>query len=340
MRFVRFFVLVPSAITIAVDAFHDCVQSRRSSLKRRRRRPGRPSFSSDTSSPCSGGICVGMTDGPHQGGNASYPVAWNGTTGTRLEAFMTVPQYPKALDGITYYIWTDIFFGDESLGRMNQLVPQLLLGSVLDESTGPPDYKPKWHTHATWMFGAHYFFETLNLTTMKTESHAAYGPLFPAYPGEKVYTLFEMILEGTQDDADTTSNKTSYVTDSFFPIWTLTMQVVGDPARMSILPIRHPYMGMGRNGPRPSYSWFEPNFQHLCLNSCWELYGAIDAEHLPTSGAVYNLTITQPKQEHSHAYYDFTTWEQDEGNGICPSCRVEEHHSRDTQQVNIEIQVV
>jgi hypothetical protein len=25
---------------------------------------------------------------------------------------MTVPAYPEKLDGICYYIWTDIFFGD------------------------------------------------------------------------------------------------------------------------------------------------------------------------------------------------------------------------------------
>lgn len=240
---------------------------------------------------------------------------------------MTVPQYPKKLDGITYYLWTDIFFGDESLGRMNQLVPQLLLGSVLDDSSGPPDYKPKWHTHETWMFGAHYFFETLNLTTLKNEGHAAYGELFPAHPGETLYTLFEMTLEGTDDDV-------------FYPIWTLTMQVQGDPSRTSILYIRHPYMGMGMHWPQPTTSWFEPHYAHLCLNSCWEMYGASDGDHLPSSGAIYNLTISQPFQEHAQSdYYDFTTWEQDEGNGVCPSCSVNVSHTADTQHVDIEIHV-
>ena len=36
-----------------------------------------------------------------------------------------------------------------------QFVPQLILGSALDSSSGPPDYKPAWHTHTTWAFGAH-----------------------------------------------------------------------------------------------------------------------------------------------------------------------------------------
>ena len=38
--------------------------------------------------------------------------------------------------------------------RMNQFVPQLMLGNPLDGSSGPPLYKPKWHAHKTWCFGA------------------------------------------------------------------------------------------------------------------------------------------------------------------------------------------
>jgi hypothetical protein len=308
--------------------------------RRRRRRLGvKLSNGTASSSPsCAGGICVGMTNGPHQGGNASYPVAWNGTTGTRLESYMTVPELPRKLDGITYYLWTDIFFGDEGLGRMNQLVPQLLLGSVLDESTGPPQYLPKWHTHKTWMFGAHYFFELFNVTTFKTEGHAAYGELFPAYPGETLYTVFEMILEGSQT-INTTHSTTSHSTDKFYPIWSLTMQVVGDPSRTSILPIRHPYMNMGKDWKEPSTNWLEKSFRHLCMNACWEIYGAFDADHLPSSGATYNLSITQPRQEKLDSYYNFTTWERDEGNGKCPSCTVKESHTSIKQQVNIEVQV-
>jgi hypothetical protein len=47
------------------------------------------------------------------------------------------------------YIWTDIFFGDMSYGRMNQFVPQLILGNALDGSSGAPAYKPKWGEHKT-----------------------------------------------------------------------------------------------------------------------------------------------------------------------------------------------
>lgn len=44
-----------------------------------------------------------------------------------------------------------------SYGRMNQLVPQLILGNALDGSSGPPEYNPHYGTHLTWEFGAHYF---------------------------------------------------------------------------------------------------------------------------------------------------------------------------------------
>lgn len=57
------------------------------------------------------------------------------------------------IDGICYYIWTDIFFGDMSNGRMNQFVPQLILGNALDGSSGAPAYKPKWGEHKSYSFG-------------------------------------------------------------------------------------------------------------------------------------------------------------------------------------------
>ena len=70
---------------------------------------------------------------------------------------------------------------------MNQFVPQLILGNALDGTSGPPDYKPHWGHHETYMFGAHYFFEHTN------GSGAAYGKLFPAYVGETLYTSFTQV---------------------------------------------------------------------------------------------------------------------------------------------------
>ena len=123
----------------------------------------------------------------------------------------TVPDYPKNLSGICYYIWTDIFFGDVGNGRMNQFVPQLILGNALDGTSGPPDYKPHWGHHETWMFGAHYFFEHVN------GSGAAYGTLFPAFVGETLYTSFVQHPIGTNGDFG----------------WTLTMGAMNDSSRTS-----------------------------------------------------------------------------------------------------------
>lgn len=60
-------------------------------------------------------------------------------------------------------------------------------------STGPPDYKPKWEEHKTWVFGSQYFMEINNTKTNKTaEGHAATGELFEAKVGEVLYTKFEL----------------------------------------------------------------------------------------------------------------------------------------------------
>lgn len=273
---------------------------------------------------CAGGLCVGMRNGPHEGGNASYPVLWNGANATFVRSTMTVPGLPELIDGITYYVWTDIFFGDVGRGRMNQMVPQLILGSALDGSSGPPDYQPKWGDHETWVFGSHYYFEIESSSDgNKTESHAAYGEMHPAYPGEELFTTFELSPGG--DGMDVKS-----------PKWTLTMGVVNDDERVSTLVIDRPYMGLGAEWEgEPSVSWTETNYQNICINACWELYGADDSAHLPSSGAQYFLEIQQPRPQS----YCFTSWEQDEGNGVCPSSSIGEKHDEQTQYVSIDIGV-
>ena len=271
---------------------------------------------------------------PHEGGNASYPVAWNGKSATFINVTMTVPNLPHKTTNITYYIWTDIFFGDGLYGRMNQFVPQLLLGDVLDSSTGPPYYKPKFHHHDTWVFGSHYFWELYNTTTTKTTSHAAYGQLFPTWPGEVLYTSFELKV------ANNNNKEKGMVTHS--PKWILTMGVVGDDSRVSELVISQPYMGMGSDWEhQPSTSWLEEPYHNMCINSCWELYGATDNDHLPTSGSRYEITIHQPTtNNNNNTFFNFiSSWEQDEGNGICPSCTVQESHTNQDQSIIIDIDV-
>ncbi len=224
---------------------------------------------------CAGGLCVGMRGGPHEGGPAHYVVGNKSTGFTSVSSNMTVPLYPRKQDGITYFIWSDIFFGDMSYGRMNQIVPQLLLGEVLSGSTGPPDYNPIYSTISTWMFGAHYFFEVFNASTQQVDAKAAYGGLFPALEGETLFTTFDVYA------------------GPFGPAWLVRMGVVGDATRVSEIRVEQPYMGLGGGWPLPSVSWAEQNFTNLCINACWEIYGGVDADHLPSSGAEFNISIVR-----------------------------------------------
>jgi hypothetical protein len=219
-----------------------------------------------------------MHGGPHEGGPSSYPVGTAEKGFTTVSSTMTVPELPQKQDGICYYIWSDIFFGDMSWGRMNQFVPQLILGNALDASSGPPDYKPKWGLHKTWAFGAHYFFETYNGATNSTESHAAYGEIFEAKAGEQLYIKFEATQKADANDGN--------------PTWTLTMGAVNDKSRTSTVVVDKPYMGLGVDWPVPTTSWSELNYTNLCVNSCWELYGANDRAHLPGNGSHYVITVS------------------------------------------------
>jgi len=268
-----------------------------------------------------------MHGGPHEGGPASYPVGTPESGFTRVSSTMTVPQYPKKLDGITYYIWTDIFFGDMGLGVMNQFVPQLVLGSALDGSSGAPDFKPHWGEHKTWMFGAHYFFEVLNGTdsTKQAQGRAAYGKLYPAKPGEKLFTSFEL-APSTVEGAG--------------PVWTLKMGAVDDPQRVSSVVVPAPYMGLGLDWPVPTSSWLERNYTNMCINACWELYGAADRDHLPGSGSQYVITVEQSKHKNKKPFPWVSQWDEDEGAGkSCANSSIIESHNASVQHVTWDISV-
>merc|ERR1719272_2621966 len=182
---------------------------------------------------------------------------------------MNVPGYPKKMDGITYFIYFNIFFSGKGHGRMNQFVPQLMLGNPLCNSSGPPDYKPQWQNHRSWVFGSQYFMEINNTKTNKTaEGHAATGDLFPAKQGEMIFTKFEL------------SEKW---------VWTLSMGVVGDPTRVSTVVADKPFMGLVSEDMT---SWSEPEYNKCNVNSCWELYGVTDEDHFPSTGSHYDMRIT------------------------------------------------
>lgn len=140
------------------------------------------------------------------------------------------------------------------------------------------------------------------------------GSFFPATVGEVLYTSFNR------------SKETG---------WTLTMGAVNDPSRTSTLVVAQPYMGLGKHWPTPSTSWSEANYTNLCINACWELYGAGDREHLPGSGSQYNLFVKQGKPK---SFPWVAKWDQDEGgNKPCPSSTIAEHHTDVEQHVQWNI---
>ena len=227
-----------------VASFHDCVQPRSSW---RVPGPGRGVMPpAPPSSECGGGLCLGMHGGPHEGGPASYVVG-NASTGfTSMHATMTVPGLPKKTDGLCFYIWTDMYFGHMSQGRMTQFVPQLLLGDCLSGSTGYPHYDPTYSFTPTWEFAAHYFFEIFDPPSNQTIAKAAYGNKYPAVEGEVLFTTF-----------------TATAAPDGSPQWTLEMGVVGDPTRLSTLFVPVPYMGLGEQWEIPTKSWGELNYTNV-----------------------------------------------------------------------------
>jgi len=206
---------------------------------------------------CAGGLCAGL---------AHYPV----DPGNRFYAEFNVPKLPEKVDGLTFYIYFNIFFGDAKPGgKMNQFVPQLMLGEPLCDSSGPPLYKPVWHPHETWVFGSQYFFELFNETSNKTEGHAATGDLFSCSEGEVLWTAFTLSADWE---------------------WTLNMGVVGDTKRTSTVVADKPYMGL--LPPSVTKSWKEDVFNRTFVGSCWELYGIKDSSSYPSSGSNYTHTFS------------------------------------------------
>eukprot|EP00947_MAST-08B_sp_MAST-8B-sp1_P000586 g586.t1 len=214
--------------------------------------------SSSSSQPCNGGACSSLVH---------YPVK-----GTTHYAVFNVPELPKSV-GPTFFVYYNIDWQAAgpagSFARMNQFVPQLMLGNPLDGSGGPPDYKPKWHEHSTWCFGAQYFFEIFNATSNKTEAHAATGKTYDCKPGEELFTEFTLSEDW---------------------VWTLRMGVVGDPSRVSTVVAAKPFMGL--LPASQTSSWSEDVYSKAWSNTCWELYGIGKAENYPSSDMRYTINIS------------------------------------------------
>ena len=207
--------------------------------------------------PCKAGLCGGM---------AKYPVS----PGISFYSTFNVPGLPKnqsAYLDVTYFIYTNIFFdGGCPQGKMNQFVNQLMLGSPLFNSSGPPSYDPIWTNTATWIFAAQYFMEIYDNNTAK----AAAGEVFSCTEGEILWTEYSLDEEWK---------------------WTLKMGVLGDPLRTSVLVSTQPYMGLLAN---ETSSWSEPSYSHAFLNGCWELYGVSGGTNYPSSSSVYDMRTVRP----------------------------------------------
>ena len=258
-----------------------------------------------TLSACNGGLCGGQAHYPiHGGANASSQF------GVVFNSSFNVPGLPLDPNGTTFFVYFNIFFPDKGNGRMNQFVPQLMLGRPLAASTGPPDYDPVWQYHKTWVFAAQYFFEIYNETTGKIDGHAAAGPLHNASEGEIIYTSFTL-------DQETWA-------------WTMAMGVVGDATRVSRLVVPAPYMAL--LPATQTTSWSEDTYRAAYVNSCWELYGISAADQYPSSGSTFDMrtTVSRP-----NAIVWDTHW-SDRGGATCPghpTSTFEEHHNATVQDV-------
>lgn len=115
------------------------------------------------------------------------------------------------------------------------------------------------------------------------------------------------------------------------------MGAVDDPARTSVLRVPQPYMGLGATWAEPSTRWDEQNFTNMCINSCWELYGAVDLAHLPSSGSRYRVAVTR---NGSSSWPWVGRWDEDEGaNKTCATSTIREEHNATTQLVAWDIGV-
>jgi len=155
---------------------------------------------------------------------------------------------------------------------MNQFVNQLMLGQALYSSTGEPSYDPLWTTATTWIFAAQYFMEIYPNGTAK----AAAGSWFNCSEKDILWTEYAL-------DEDW--------------VWTLSMGVVGDPTKTSVLSVPTPFMGLLGNETK---SWKEPAYSVAHFNGCWELYGIspYGGTHYPSSSSVYDMRTTLgPQQE-------------------------------------------
>ena len=88
--------LALASLAAPTAAFHDCIQPKSQLRLPPALRGGQPPAAGhDDADSCSGGLCVGMHGGPHEGGPASYPVSDRKGGFTSVSSTMTVPKMPE-----------------------------------------------------------------------------------------------------------------------------------------------------------------------------------------------------------------------------------------------------
>ena len=105
------------------------------------------------------------------------------------------------------------------------------------------------------------------------------------------------------------------------------MGALNDTKRTSRLVIKEPYMGLVKE----TKSWMDLNYSNMCINACWELYGATSLSRFPSTGSRYHLQIEKPSRD---AYRWIDRWDQDEGGPTsCARSTIHENHGATTQEV-------
>jgi hypothetical protein len=93
----------------------------------------------------------------------------------------------------TVYQWGDVDFDSYGSGGTyklsdylyNQIVPELVLGSVLDANDA--DYKPSWSQVSTWRIEAQYYWHKATTST----SYAQTGSVVKVNPGDEITTTIQ-----------------------------------------------------------------------------------------------------------------------------------------------------
>ena len=97
--------------------------------------------------------------------------------------------------------------------------------------------------------------------------------------------------------------------------------------------VHRPRAQSGPSGPRPPSARATLTFSLRSRSrprNAGEIYGGIDADHLPSSGTLYEMKVTQGAGQ---SYPFVEQWDRDEGATTCFADSIAESHSQTEQHV-------